>query len=60
MQSQNLARISMRLNRIQEPPQNDKGITLKKKSDFEMRMQYLSKLTYHQVWLAPSKQKKSH
>ena len=25
-----------------------------------MRMQYLSKLTYHQVWLAPSKQKKSH
>ena len=23
-------------------------------------MQYLSKLTYYQVWLAPSKQKKSH
>ena len=23
-------------------------------------MHYLSKLTYHQVWLAPSKQKKSH
>ena len=36
------------------------SIALKRKSDVELRMQYLSKLTYHQVWLPPSKQKKSH
>ena len=43
-----------------EKDSNEKYVILQKKNDFEMRMRYLSKLTYHQVWLAPSKQKKSH
>jgi len=62
------SRISLRLDTRPMPTEeteeaNDKEsepVALKKKSNFEIRMQYLSKLTYHQVWLAPSKQKKSH
>ena len=39
---------------------NDESVFLQPKSDVDLRMRYMSKLTYHQVWLAPTKQKKSH
>ena len=57
------ARLSLQLGHDARPKpeeekangKEDSSVALKKKSNFELRMQYLSKLTYHQVWLAPSK-----
>ena len=46
---------------VEERKENaKKDVVLKKRSAFEMRMRYLSSLTYKGVWLAPMKQKKSH